>query len=115
MPNEKEIADILLHRTQMENNYVINIFDKLGDEEKAIEKILKKFGIGKWAMGRNVKDYSPELYEHDRNQRIEMGMIEMPQKAEGKMTGADFGFTSFGTESRAERGYDNEDHEGRTD
>ena len=115
MPNEKEIADILLHRTQMENNYVINIFDKLGDEEKAIEKILKKFGIGKWAMGRNVKDYSPELYEHDRNQRLEMGMIELPQKAEGKMTGADFGFTSFGTESRAERGYDNEDHEGRTD
>lgn len=115
IPSENEIREMLLKRAEAERNYIIGIFEKLDEDEEAVEKVLKKFGIGKWAMGKNVKDYSPELYEHDRNQRIEMGMFEMaPAPApEGRITGADFGFMSFAGESRADRGYENNDHEGR--
>lgn len=114
IPDEKKLAEILLKRAESEKNFIINIFEKLDDEEMAVEKTLKKFGIGKWAMGKNVKDYSPELYEHDREQRIGMGMLEMPAAQEGGgTTRADLGFMSFMNESRADRGYNAGEEEGR--
>ena len=109
LPSQKELEEILLKRAETERNYVINIFDRLDDEDKAIEKLQKKFRLGKWAMGFNVRDYSAELYEHDRNQRIQMGLRDAPQLTEGRSLPADFGFTSFGGESRANRAYGVED------
>jgi hypothetical protein len=109
LPSQKELEEILLKRAETERNYVINIFDRLDDEDKAIEKLQKKFRLGKWAMGFNVRDYSAELYEHDRNQRIQMGLRDAPQLTEGRSLPADFGFASFGGESRANRAYGVED------
>ena len=109
LPSQKELEEILLKRAETERNYVINIFDRLDDEDKAIEKLQKKFRLGKWAMGFNVRDYSAELYEHDRNQRIQMGLRDAPQLTEGRSLPADFGFTSFSGESRADRAYGVED------
>ena len=60
-------------------------------------------------LGFNVRDYSAELYEHDRNQRIQMGLRDAPQLTEGRSLPADFGFTSFSGESRADRAYGVED------
>ena len=89
---------------------MIDIFDKLDDDEKPLEKLQKKLGLGKWAIGRNVRDYSVELFEHDRNQRIAMGLRDAPQLTEGRSLAADFGFASFGGgESRRDRGYGHED------
>jgi hypothetical protein len=117
-PTEKEIGEILLKRSEMEKNYIIAEFSKLEEEEKAVEKMLKSYGMGKWAMGKNVKDYSPELFEHDRNQRITMGQPDIPvaqAPKEGVFTRADFGLNAGlnVVESRADRGYDNNDEEGR--
>jgi hypothetical protein len=109
LPSQKELEEILLKRAETERNYVINIFDRLDDEDKAIEKLQKKFRLGKWAMGQNVRDYSAELYEHDRNQRIQMGLRDAPQLTEGRSLPGDFGFASFGGESRADRAYGVED------
>ena len=109
LPSQKELEEILLKRAETERNYVINIFDRLDDEDKAIEKLQKKFRLGKWAMGQNVRDYSAELYEHDRNQRIQMGLRDAPQLTEGRSLPGDFGFASFGSESRADRAYGVED------
>ena len=109
LPSQKELEEILLKRAETERNYVINIFDRLDDEDKAIEKLQKKFRLGKWSMGQNVRDYSAELYEHDRNQRIQMGLRDAPQLTEGRSLPGDFGFASFGGESRADRAYGVED------
>ena len=82
----------------------------MDEEDKAVEKMQKKFRIGKWAIGQNVRDYNADLYEHDRNQRIEMGLRDAPQLTEGRSLAADFGFASFGgSESRKDRGYGHED------
>lgn len=110
LPTQKELEEILLKRAEIERNYVISIFDRLDEEDKAIEKMQKKFRIGKWAIGQNVRDYNADLYEHDRNQRIEMGLRDAPQLTEGRSLAADFGFASFGGgESRRDRGYGHED------
>lgn len=110
LPSQKELEEILLKRAEIERNYVIDIFDKLDEDEKPLEKLQKKLGLGKWAIGRNVRDYSVELFEHDRNQRIAMGLRDAPQLAEGRQTRADFGFASLGGgESRADRAYDHGD------
>ena len=110
LPTQKELEEILLKRAEIERNYVISIFDRLDEEDKAVEKMQKKFRIGKWAIGQNVRDYNADLYEHDRNQRIEMGLRDAPQLTEGRSLAADFGFASFGGgESRKDRGYGHED------
>ena len=114
LPSQKELEEILLKRAEIERNYVIDIFDKLDDDEKPLEKLQKKLGLGKWAIGRNVRDYSVELFEHDRNQRIAMGLRDAPQLAEGRQTRESFGFASLGGgESRADRAYDHADADGQ--
>ena len=110
IPSQKELEEILLKRAEIERNYIIDVFDKLDDDEKPLEKLQKKLGMGKWAMGRNVRDYSVELFEHDRAQRIQMGLRDLPQIAEGKKTREDFGFAAIGGgETRADRAYGHED------
>ena len=110
LPTQKELEEILLKRAEIERNYIIDVFDKLDDDEKPLEKLQKKLGLGKWAMGRNVRDYSVELFEHDRSQRIQMGLRDLPAVAEGHKTREDFGFASIGGgESRADRAYGHED------
>ena len=114
LPSQKELEEILLKRAEIERNYVIDIFDKLDDDEKPLEKLQKKLGLGKWAIGRNVRDYSVELYEHDRNQRIAMGLRDAPQVTEGRQTREALGFASLGGgESRADRAYDHADADGQ--
>lgn len=110
LPTQKELEEILLKRAEIERNYIIDVFDKLDDDEKPLEKLQKKLGLGKWAMGRNVRDYSVELFEHDRAQRIQMGLRDLPAIAEGRKTREEFGFAAIGgTESRADRAYGHED------
>lgn len=114
LPSQKELEEILLKRAEIERNYVIDIFDKLDDDEKPLEKLQKKLGLGKWAIGRNVRDYSVELFEHDRNQRIAMGLRDAPQLTGGRQTREDLGFASLGGgESRADRAYDHGDADGQ--
>jgi hypothetical protein len=114
LPSQKELEEILLKRAEIERNYVIDIFDKLDDDEKPLEKLQKKLGLGKWAIGRNVRDYSVELFEHDRNQRIAMGLRDAPQLTGGRQTRESFGFASLGGgESRADRAYDHGDADGQ--
>lgn len=72
----EQIRDIVNARIEAEKVVYINRFDRLTPEEKAVEKMKKRLGLGEWAVGgtKAVYAYDPEQYERERLQRLEMGL-----------------------------------------
>lgn len=75
---DEEIRIEIAKRDEKERMLIISKFDRLTKEEKAVELLKKKLGIGDWAVGgtKAIYAYNPEQYERDREQRAEMGFID---------------------------------------
>ena len=75
---DEEIRVEIAKRDEKERMLIISKFDRLTKEEKAVELLKKKLGIGDWAVGgtKAIYAYNPEQYERDREQRAEMGFID---------------------------------------
>jgi len=58
----------------------------MSKEEKSLELVKKKLGLGDWAVGgtKAIYQYNAEQYEKDRNQRIEMGFTDFPDISEAQ-------------------------------
>ena len=77
---DEEIRVEIAKRDEKEKMLIISRFDRLTKEEKAVELIKKKLGIGEWAIkAKDVYIYNPEQYEKDRIQREQMGFLDFPQ------------------------------------
>ena len=65
---------------------IIGRFDRMSKEEKSLELVKKKLGLGDWAVGgtKAIYKYNPEQYERDRNQRLEMGFSDFPEVSEAQ-------------------------------
>ena len=93
--SEQQVRDIISRRAEAEKVSMINRLAKMTPEEKKVELMKKRLGLGDWAVGgtKAIYQYDPEQYERERTQRAEMGLD----------VGAD-----VGGGAGAEGGYDND-------
>ena len=76
---DEDIRVEIAKRDEKEKMLIISKFDRLTKEEKAVELLKKKLGIGDWAIkAKDVYIYNPEQYEKDREQRAQMGFSDFP-------------------------------------
>lgn len=73
-----QIKEMINKRTTIEKDYFKKMDDNLTPEEKAMEKMKRKLGLGKYSVGGTaaIYRYDPEQYERDKAQRAAMGFNE---------------------------------------
>jgi hypothetical protein len=78
--SDEEIKNLIAIREEKERVNIIKEFDKLTDEEKHIELMNKRNGIGKWAVGGTSKiyKYDAPYYDEEREKRLAAGIVEFP-------------------------------------
>lgn len=73
-----EIRIEIARRSEKEKMLIISKFDSMSPEEKAIEGMKKRLGLGDWSIGgtKAIYLYNPQQYERDRVQRANMGISD---------------------------------------
>jgi hypothetical protein len=99
----EQIRENIQKRAEDEKNLFIRRFEGKTQGEKNMEKMYKKLGLGEWAItSKDVRKYSPEQWEKDREQRLQMGFTEFqPEGLEPEGGGPE-----GGPEPGDEDGYD---------
>ena len=117
--DENKIKDMIAIQAEKERVHVLKEFDRLTDEERAIEKLNKKLGLGKWAVGgtKLIYAYDKEYYDQERTRRLDAGMIDFPGVSTGEMLPPDgrekddMGYSLFSDqEYEREGGYSHVQH-----
>jgi len=83
---EDEIRLAIAKRNEQEKKLFINKLDLMIPEEKQLELLNKRLGIGDWARGgsKGIYAFDKEQYNFERNQRIQMG-ISNPQETASQL------------------------------
>jgi hypothetical protein len=110
--SEEQIREMIARRVDAEKMTFINRLDRLSPEEKKVELMKKRLGLGEWSVGGTKAIFSldPDQYERERVQRIEMGLGDFVTDTDAMAAAAamlsddNFGGGGMGAES----GYDNE-------
>jgi hypothetical protein len=73
---EQQVRDMIARRSEIEKVAMINRLARMTPEEKKVELMKKRLGLGDWAVGgtKAIYAYDPDQYERERAQRSEMGM-----------------------------------------
>jgi len=117
--NEQEIKDLIAIRDEKERVHVVAEFNKLTDDERAVELTNKKLGIGKWAVGgtKKIYAYDKEYYDQERQKRLAAGIVDFPGLGNGEMGEPEgrekdeFGFSVYDDqEFEKDGGYDHNQH-----
>jgi hypothetical protein len=117
--DENGIKNMIAIQAEKERVLVLKEFDKLTDEERAIEKLNKKLGLGKWAVGgtKLIYAYDKDYYDLERTRRLDAGMIDFAGVSTGEMLPPDGrpkddnGYSVFSDqEYEREGGYDHNQH-----
>jgi hypothetical protein len=76
---EEHIKELINRRDEIEKNMFIRRFEGMTPEEKAMAKRIKQLGLKEWAIGGTnaIQKYDADQYEVERNQRVEMGFVEL--------------------------------------
>jgi predicted transport protein len=104
--DEQEIRNQIAIREEKERVHVISEFNKLSEEERKIELINKKLGIGKWAVGGTslTYKYNKDYYDLERLKREQGGYGGHSD---------DSGVVEYGAQEYDENGYPVMDEEER--
>ena len=101
--NEQELKNKIAIREEKERVNIVAEFNTLSDEERAMELMNKRLGMGKWSVGgtKLIYAYDKEYYDQEREKRIQAGIMD-------DVLGEDGGdvYEPFGEEE----GYDNNQH-----
>jgi hypothetical protein len=109
--SDDQIRDMIARRVEAEKMTFINKLDRLTPEEKKVELMKKRLGLGEWAVGGTKAIFSldADQYDRERLQRIEMGVGDFVTDGEAVAAAAallnDENFGGGG--AGAEGGYDN--------
>lgn len=116
--SDEELRELIAVRTEKERAEVFGQFDKLPDDERAVEVLKKKLGIGRWAVGgtKKIWGYDAEQYEVEREERARAGIVDYPV-AEGPdyapvPAGAELDDMGFAAGGLDEDGYDHAQNDG---
>ena len=76
--SEDQVRDMISRRAEVEKVAMINRLARMAPDEKKMELMKKRLGLGDWAVGgtKAIYTYDPEQYERERAQRSEMGLGE---------------------------------------
>jgi hypothetical protein len=110
--DEQEIKTRITMREEKERVNVLRDFNKLSDEERQVELINKRLGLGKWAVGgtKLIYAYDKDYYDLERQKRIAAGITDFPGHANGEMDAPEgrqydpMGFPMFGEEEMEREG-----------
>lgn len=103
--NEEEIRAQIAIREEKERVFVINEFNKLTEEERQIELINKRLGLGKWAVGGTslTYKYDADYYDLERRKREAAGIGSHPDEISHLLGELDH---EYEAENQEEDGYD---------
>jgi hypothetical protein len=107
--DSEAIKNMIEIGNEKERVKVIKDFDKLSPEEKAVELMNKRLGLGKWSVGgtKVIYAYDKDYYDLERQRRLDAGIIDFPGLGNEYMPDAievdDLGFEISNEE---EDGYD---------
>ena len=111
-----EIKSMIELINEKERTLVIDEFDVLSEEVKAIEQMKKRLGIGKWAIGgtKLIYAYDKDYYDLERERRLDAGIIDFPGLGIDYMPSSaqvdDLGFGDVDDADIEQGGYDNNQH-----
>jgi hypothetical protein len=73
---EDEIRDLIARRNDAEKILFVTRQEKMTPEEKKADLMMKRLGLGSWAIGgtKAVSTLDPDMLDREREQRIEMGL-----------------------------------------
>ncbi len=117
--NDQEIKNRMAIRDEKERVMVVKEFDKLTDEERAVELMNKRLGLGKWAVGGSklIYAYDKDYFDLEREKRIAAGIIDFPGMSTGELPVPEgrehdeYGFPVYHDEEfEREGGYDVQQH-----
>jgi hypothetical protein len=121
VPTEEEIRISLEKRAEKEKQVFIQEQDTMTREERRVMQNLKKYGMGRWAVGgsKAIRQYDPERYEAERTERAMAGFTDYPGLAEANaaegLGNAEFdmfgGAYAAAYDQAAERGDGGYDHD----
>lgn len=112
--SDDEVRELITKRNEQEKLQFVREIADLSKELKQIEKIKKKLGLGKWAVGgtKAIYIYNEDRYDYERDERARAGIVDWPGYGPegapfpgGAAMGAD-GFPDAGGFYEAEGGYD---------
>lgn len=109
--SSESIRLALLKESEKEKNSIIQFYDKMTEEEKRVEKVKQKLGLGRWAIGgtKLIWAYDKEQYDKERVEHMaeyEAGAGRDGVAPEGRGVDA-LGFMDFGGEyDNTNNGYD---------
>ena len=85
--NDEEIKNLIAIRDEKERVNVVAEFNKLTDEERAMELMNKRLGLGKWAVGgtKLIYAYDKDYYDIERQKRLDAGIIDFPGNGNGEL------------------------------
>ena len=108
---EDEIRDLISLRNDAEKIIFVTRQEKMTPEEKKADLMMKRLGLGQWAVGGTKAVYTldPDQLDREREQRIEMGLGDFAMDPEAAAAAAALLDDAYGGGGvGAEGGYDNE-------
>jgi hypothetical protein len=121
--SDVEIRELITARNEKEKLQFVNEIAGMSKEMKAIEKLKKQLGLGKWAVGgtKAIYAYDADRYDVEREERAAAGIVDFPGYGpdelplpQGRQVGAD-GFVDYGAEYERDGGYDHDQNAGDDD
>ncbi len=72
------IQQLLEDRAERERMKVLEDFDRLSNDERALEMEMKRQGLGKWAVGgtKAIREYDSDRYEIEKIERKQAGNLD---------------------------------------
>ncbi len=109
--DDKQIKELIAVRNEKERVNVIKKFDRMTDEERAVELMNKKLGLGDWAVGgtKVIYAYDADYYDLERSKREQAGIIDFPGLGPDEMVSLDgrpvdgIGLFEYGGDAEYER------------
>ena len=75
--SNEEVKRLLQQRATAERALILSEFDSIKDEDqRAVTRTLKNLGIGRWAIGKNIRTLDPDVLDFEEQQRLKMGVVE---------------------------------------
>jgi hypothetical protein len=115
--SDEQLKEKIAIRDEKERANIIAQYSKLTDEERAVELINQRLGLGKYAVGgtKLIYAYDKDYYDLERQKRLAAGIIEFPGSGNGDILPPDGrpmdndGFRQY-NDDELEEGYDHNQH-----
>ena len=76
--DDKKIKELIEIANEKERTRIIDNYNKMSDERKAVELTKQRLRMGDWAIGGKIHSYDGEVWEIEQRQRREMGIVDFP-------------------------------------